>query len=78
MFNDYFFEKYLNDEDVVLFNPNEVPDLNSYLGDYDEFKRRYEEAIRTVPIEKQTIIAAKTILHYVQSSYQAVKFMRSK
>lgn len=63
LFNDYFFERYYNDDDVTLFNMNDVLDLNSYLGDYAEFKKRYEYAEATVPKERTTIMSAKLLFH---------------
>jgi len=63
MFNDYFFEKYAMDEDVSLFYMNDVPDIMSYIGDYDKFKEIYEEAIERVPADRQVRISAKLIFH---------------
>jgi len=63
VFNDFFFERYANDENITLFYMNDVPDLANYLGDYDEFKKRYEEYERTIPDDKKTVISAKRLLH---------------
>jgi len=58
MFNDYFFERYANNEDITLFFMNDVPDLMAYIGDYDEFKKRYEYAEANVPAERQVKVSA--------------------
>ena len=61
MFNDYFFERYYEDKDITLFYMNDVPDIMSYIGDYDEFKKRYEYAEANVPEDRQTKVPAKLI-----------------
>lgn len=63
LFNDYFFERYYNDGIITLFNMNDVIDINSYLGDYNEFKKRYEHAEATVPEERKSYIPAKVLFH---------------
>jgi len=63
MFNEFFFERYFKDEDITLFNMNDVLDINSYLGDYDKFKEMYEHAEQTVPAERQTKISARALFH---------------
>ena len=63
MFNDYFFERYANGEEITLFFMNDVPDIMSYIGDYDEFKKRYEYAEKTIPLERQTKISSSAFFN---------------
>jgi ribonucleoside-diphosphate reductase alpha chain len=61
IFNSLFFERYKNGEDITLFYMNDVPDLESYNGYNEEFKKRYEHYERIVPKSRQTKISADKI-----------------
>lgn len=61
MFTPLFFRRYANNEDITLFFMNDVPDITSYLGNDAEFTKRYEEAERTVPTNRQTKISAAKV-----------------
>lgn len=63
MFNKLFFRRYKNNQDITLFFMNDIPDINSYLGDDEEFTRRYEEAERTIPLSRQIKIPASKIFN---------------
>jgi len=63
IFNKLFFERYKNDEDITLFFMNDVPDLQSYNGFYDEFKTKYEYYEKTIPKYKQKKISADKLFN---------------
>lgn len=60
-FTTLFFERLKADEDITLFYMNDVKDLSNYMGQPEEFKRRYEIAERNIPKDRQTKIKASKI-----------------
>lgn len=74
IFNTLFFERYAKDEDITLFYLNDVLDIVNYMGDDEEFKRRYELAERTVPKKRQRKIKAKEIF----STFIDERFLQSR
>ena len=57
IFNDLFYERMENDEDITLFHMNDVGDLYEKIGFYEDFKEKYEELEKREDIEKRTISA---------------------
>jgi len=63
IFNKLFYERYKNKEDITLFYMNDVPDLQSYNGFADEFKKRYEHYEQTIPKKRQLKIPAEKLFN---------------
>jgi len=73
-FNALFFERYVNDEYITLFYMNDVIDIVNYMGDDEEFKKRYEHAEKTVPKKRQKKIKAQLIF----STFIDERFLQSR
>ena len=56
-----FYERFINDEDITLFSPHEVPELYEAWGT-DEFDSLYETAERKTSVSKKKVSAQTFIL----------------
>ena len=58
-----FYERFINDEEITLFSPHEVPELYDAWGT-DEFDELYEKAERKTSIKKRKLIVNNYFLTY--------------
>ena len=57
-FNGLMYERFLKDEDITLFSPNDVPGLyDAFFADQSKFKKLYEKYEKDDSIRKQQINA---------------------
>lgn len=68
IFNDLFYERYFNGEDITLFHMNEVGDLYDHIG-MDNFKEKYEALERKRNIKKKKISAKSLYDRYFNERY---------
>lgn len=53
-----FYERYVNNEDITLFSPNDVPDMyDAFFADQEKFKELYEKAEKNSKIRKKKVNA---------------------
>lgn len=65
--NGFFYQRYLNGEDVHLFSPSDVPGLfEAFYEDQDKFKEMYEKAERS-RIRKKRVPASQIMELFVQN-----------
>lgn len=66
-FNKLFYKRFVEDLNITLFSPHEVPDLYStFFSDTDEFTALYEKYERSRSIFKREISARKLFMHFCQ------------
>ena len=66
-FNKVMYERLLNNHDITLFSPADVPDLyESFFTNVDEFRRLYEMYERKTSIRKKSIPASDLFSSFVQ------------
>jgi ribonucleoside-diphosphate reductase alpha chain len=67
-FNRLFYRRFIKDEELTLFSPNDCPDLYSafYSGDNDLFEELYEKYERKTSIEKKKVRARDLMNSFVQ------------
>lgn len=57
-FNKLFYERLLENGNITLFSPNDVPEMyEAFFNDYDRFKELYETAERNTRLRKKTVKA---------------------
>ena len=66
-FNKVFYERLLNNEDITLFSPSDVPELwDPFYTNIDEFQELYEIAERKTSIDKKKIPAIDLFSSFMQ------------
>ena len=66
-FNKLFYKRFVEDSNITLFSPHEVPDLYStFFSNTDEFTALYEKYERSRSIFKREISARKLFMHFCQ------------
>lgn len=56
--SELFYKRYLNNQDITLFSPNDVPELyEAFFSDNEKFNELYEKAERNTKLRKQKINA---------------------
>jgi len=66
-FNKVFYERLLNNEDITLFSPSDVPELcEIFFTDVDKFRELYEAAERKTSIRKKKIPAKELFSAFMQ------------
>lgn len=66
-FNRLMYERLINDEDITLFSPKNVPGLyEAFFADQDEFRRLYEEAESKNYIRKESVPARELFTTFMQ------------
>ncbi len=66
-FNKLFYERLINNENITLFSPSDVPGLyESFFNDQDKFRELYETAERNTRIRKKTISAVELFSMFMQ------------
>lgn len=68
VFNELFYERYINNQDITLFHMNDVGDLYDRIG-YPDFKEKYEALERKRNIEKRKISAKSLYDRYLNERY---------
>lgn len=62
-----FYRRFVNDEEITLFSPHDVPDLYEAFGmDNDHFESLYEKYERAHSIDKKKVRARKLMNQFVQ------------
>lgn len=72
VFNDYFYEKVKNNENIYLFHMNDVKDLYENIG-MDDFQEKYEKLIQDKNIKKKEISAK-----YIRDKYFNERYITSR
>lgn len=66
-FNKVFYERLLKGEDITLFSPSDVPELqDTFFTDVDKFRELYEAAERKTSIRKKKIPAIELFSSFMQ------------
>ncbi len=66
-FNKVFYERLLNNEDITLFSPSDVPELwDPFYTNIDEFQELYEIAERKTSIDKKKVPAIDLFSSFMQ------------
>lgn len=66
-FNGLLYQRFIENQNITLFSPHEVPDLyEAFFANQDEFKRLYEEYEQNTSINKQTIKARELFASFMQ------------
>ena len=66
-FNKVFYERLLNGQDITLFSPSDVPELqDAFYTDVDTFRTLYEAAERKTSIRKKRIPAIELFSSFIQ------------
>ena len=63
VYNELFFERYKNNEDITLFYSNDVPRLSAYMGSKEEFEELYLYYEKAIPKRKQKKISAEKLFN---------------
>ena len=66
-FNRLFYKRFVEDGNITLFSPHEVPDLyDTFFSDTEEFTKLYEKYERSRSVFKREISARKLFMHFCQ------------
>jgi ribonucleoside-diphosphate reductase alpha chain len=66
-FNKVMYERLLNNGNITLFSPNDVPEMyNAFFIDADKFRDLYERAERNPKIRKKTVPAVELFSAFMQ------------
>jgi ribonucleoside-diphosphate reductase alpha chain len=66
-FNGLMYQRFIEDRDITLFSPHEVPGLyEAFFADQDEFKRLYERYEQDSSIIKKTLKARELFASFMQ------------
>ena len=69
-----FYERLINDEDITLFSPHEVPELYEAWGT-DEFDNLYETAERKTSVSKKKVSAQTLFFDMLKERQKQVEFI---
>ena len=66
-FNKLLYERFINNDNITLFSPSDVPGLyDAFFNDQDEFRRLYEAAEKNKKIRKKIIKATELFSMFVE------------
>lgn len=66
-FSKLFYERLIQDRDITLFSPNDVPGLyEAFFEDQEKFKTLYENAEKSAKIRKKTVKARDLFTSFMQ------------
>ena len=66
-FSKLFYERLINNGDITLFSPSDVPGLyESFFNDQEKFKELYEKAERATSIRKKTVKAQELFSSFME------------
>jgi ribonucleoside-diphosphate reductase alpha chain len=66
-FNKVMYERLLNNGDITLFSPHDVPDMyEAFFTDVDRFRELYERAERNTKLRKKTIRAVTLFSQFIE------------
>jgi ribonucleoside-diphosphate reductase alpha chain len=66
-FNKVMYERLLNNGDITLFSPHDVPEMrDAFYQDVDRFRELYERAERNTKLRKKTIKAVELFSRFMQ------------
>lgn len=74
VYNKLLLERQANNEDITLFYINDVPDLLYAMGNYEEFKKLYENYENTIPEKRKKRVSAEDILRL----YNSERFLQGR
>ena len=66
-FNKLLYERLIKNQNITLFNPQDVPDLfEAFYTDADKFKELYEKYEKSAKLKKKTVLAKDIFSSFIQ------------